>query len=104
MTKDPTFSAPCANRMSFVAFVQRPVPGSILNGVSHLMRRDRHRGQRFAVIVIREQPDHFGLRVIVIAEFRRLDLHVRHLEAIEQMPGQFTAPSPNSPHDDRDIS
>ena len=55
------------------------------------MRRDRHRGQRLAVIVVREQPDRLGLRVIVIPEFRGLDLYVRHLEPIEQMPGQFTA-------------
>ena len=32
----------------------------ILNGMSHLMRRNRHRGQRFAVIVGREQSHHFG--------------------------------------------
>ena len=59
--------------------------------MADFMRRDHHRCQRTAVIMIREQAHGLALRIVVIADRGFLDLDGGQPHAVEEVAGEFAA-------------
>jgi len=65
---------------------QRRIARMVLNGVADFMRCDRDRGEGVAIVLIRRQANGLGSRIVVVANFSRLDDDALESVLVQQMP------------------
>ena len=66
------------------------LPARILKRMADLVRCDRHRRQRSAIVMLLQQANRLGLRIVMVAEIGFLDGNRFQPEAIEEMARQLT--------------
>jgi hypothetical protein len=78
-------------RTSFHAPGKGALAAGVLDRVRNLVRRNRDRGDRAAVVMLRQEPHRLALGIVMISFVGRFDFDIRELRFVEQMPGQFAA-------------
>ncbi len=71
--------------------LQPALAAHVLNGVPHFVRRHRDRRNAAPVVMIRAQPHHARVRVVVVAERGLLDADAFQPVMLDEMPRQFPA-------------
>ena len=65
----------------------------MLQGMPHLVRGDRRRGQRSTQVILPRKPDGFLHRIVMVAPVRRFDLHRMQPRGVEQQSRRVGAAS-----------